>query len=181
MSPLSCRFLVFATGLLLSAATVAAAPAPSVPASPKATDRFERTKERIDALLKNRLKPVPLPANPPNPFLLTEAASTTTPGSATDHGTEPAPHDGATVFDVTAPHNDAEFLAFYAGTLKISGTVQLNGRPQLIINQSPYKEGDLILLRNKEASIYLKVVRIAPGELTLGYNGVEQTLPFKSK
>ena len=179
MNPLSRHSLVFATGLLLSALMAPAAPTPGVPAPKKTTDRFERTKEHIDALLKNRLKPEPLPANLPNPFFLTEVASRP-PGGAPDHAAEPAGHETPVPADAAPPGSDAEFLAFYAATLKISGTVLLNGRPQLVINQSSYKEGDIIVLHNKETNIYLKILHIAPGELTLGYNGGEQTLKFKN-
>jgi hypothetical protein len=176
MNPVSRCFLVFATGLLLSAATVLAAPASGVPAPKKSTDRFERTKEHIDALLKNRLKPEPLPAVLPNPFQLAEAAPTNT---SPTPGNEPTGHEAVVPVEAAPPGSDAEFLALYAATLKISGTVLLNGRLQLIINQSSYKEGDVIVLHNKETNIYLKIVHIVPGELTLGYNGVEQTVKFK--
>ena len=169
--------LFFAAGLLLSAATALAAPAPGAPAPKKSTDRFERTKEHIDALLKNRLKPDPLPSILPNPFQLAEEAPVNTSHTP---GDEPAGHEAVVPVDAAPPGSDAEFLALYAATLKISGMVQLNGRLQLIINQSSYKEGDFIVLRNKETNIFLKVVHIVPGELTLGYNGVEQTVKFKS-
>lgn len=185
MKPLSCRTLFFAAGLLLAAAPAVAASAPAGPALKKAVDRFDRTKARIDALLRNRLQPEPLPASLPNPFLLTEAFSLTevsrTPGDPPDHGAEPAGPETKTPVEAAPPGSDAELLAFYATTLKISGTVQVNGRLQLVINQSSYKEGDLILLHKKDATIYLKVVRIAPGELTLGYNGVEQVLKINPK
>lgn len=175
MNPLSRRSLVFAIGLLLSAVTALAAPAPGVPASKKSTDRFDHIKEHIDALLKNRLNPEPLPAVLPNPFFLAEVTQATGASPA-----DPAGHEKPVPVDAAPPSSDAEFLAFYAATLKISGTVLLNGRPQLVINQSSYKEGDLIVLHNKETNIYLKILRIAPGELTLGYNGIEQTLKFKN-
>lgn len=184
MKLLAFHTVLFVTGLLL-AAPAEAAPAPGKPAPKKSADRFERTQEHIDALIKNRLKPDPLPAVLPNPFQLSEAFPLTensrTPGGAADHGVEPAPHETKPPVDAPPNGSNAEMLAYYAATLRISGTVELNGRPQLVINQSPYKEGDLILLHNKDTNIYLRVVHIAPGELTLGYKDVEQVLKFSTK
>ncbi len=181
----SFRPLLLTAGVLLLAAPAGAAPASSKAAPKKAVDRYERIQERIDALIKNRLKPDPLPAILPNPFQLSEAFPLTenprTPGGPTDHSSDPAAHETKPPVDAPPTGSDAEILAYYAATLRISGTVELNGRPQLVINQSPYKEGDLILLRHKDANVYLRVVHIAPGELTLGYKAVEQILKFSTK
>ena len=174
MNHLSARSVLFVTGLLFSAPSVLAAPA----AAPKVVDRFERTKEHIDALLKLRLKPVPLPAVLPNPFQSSGTVPATPvtggPGPGTDQPptTPPEPEKPLT--------DDDEILAHYAATLKISGQMMVNGLPHLIINSSPYKEGGLILVKGKDdTTFYLKVIRIAPNELTLGYNAVQLTLPLK--
>ena len=76
---------------------------------------------------------------------------------------------------------DAEILAYYAPTLKISGLVQLNGRAHLIVNQSPYKEGDVIPLKGKDKTVYyLKVIHIEARELTVGYNDAVLSIPVKN-
>lgn len=176
MKYLSGRFLLFTTGLLFSAAPVLAAPA-AVPAiAPKATDRFERTKEHIDALLKQRLKPVPLPAVLPNPFQ-SSGTVPTGPGS----GGLSSPDQVVVPVEPEKPlTDDDEILAHYAAALKISGQMMVNGLPHLIINSSPYKEGGNILVKGRDDTVYyLKVIRIAPDELTLGYNAAVFTLPLK--
>ena len=54
------------------------------------------------------------------------------------------------------------------------------GQAQLIINQVPCKEGSSIPVHGKDdTTFYLKVIRIAPGELVLGYNDAVLTLPLK--
>lgn len=178
MNHLSSRSLFFATGLLLATSPVLAAPA-AAPAAPKAADRFERTKNHIDALLQQRLKPVPLPAVLPNPFQV----SSTTPAinlndspSAPNQVVTPPPEPEKPLTD------DDEILAYYAATLKISGQMMVGGLPHLIINSSPYKEGGLIQVKGKDDTVYyLKVIKIAPNELTLGYNAVQLTLPLNNR
>lgn len=180
MNPSRLRSLLFATGFLLFSAPVLTAQAPAAAATPKASDRFLRTKAHIDALLKQRLNPVPLPAVLPNPF----QASSGAPANpiAGGPGTVLLPPDQL----VTPPEpekpltDDDEILAHYAATLKITGQMMVSGLPHLIINSSPYKEGGTILVRgNNDAQYYLKVIRIAPNELTLGYNNAVLTLPLK--
>ncbi|HKB56719.1 MAG TPA: hypothetical protein VKC51_03940 [Lacunisphaera sp.] len=163
------RSLLFATGLLLSTTPVPAAPAASPARVP---DRFEHTKEHIDTLLKQRLKPLPLPTVLPNPFQ--SSGGVTGPGANPEQSptTPPEPEKPLTA--------DDEILAFYAATLKITGQMMVNGLPHLIINSSPYKEGSLIQVHGKgDAIYYLRIVRIAPNELTLGYNAAQLTLPVK--
>jgi hypothetical protein len=160
------RRLVFAASLLLAGTTAFSAP----------VDRFARTQEQINALFKRRLKPEPLPADLPNPFVLPGGAKgpdvKAPEGEGTTHPDKPPEGD-------LPPGSDAEALARLVAKLKISGIVQLNGRLHLIINQSPYKEGDLILLGTKDAATYLQVIRITPNELTLGLNQAVQTIKLK--
>jgi len=186
MKTLSRRSLVFVTGLwclalFLPGALAANRPAGRNPA-PKAADRFVRTKERIDNLLKSRLNPDPLPASLPNPFQLPAGMTLTEQrdGNPTDQpgGDSANPTIPATTGPVI-PTNDTEALALYITGLKISGAVKLNGQLHLIINQSPYKEGDLILLNLPSTTVYLQVIRITTNELTLGFNQAVQTIKLK--
>jgi hypothetical protein len=64
--------------------------------------------------------------------------------------------------------------------LKIGGTVQFNGQLRIIIDQSPRKEGDLIFMDKKDSVIYLRVIRITPFELTLGFNEAVQIIRLKN-
>jgi len=176
--------LFLAVVLGFAATTLPAAPAARPPARTPAVrpaDRSARTKERIDTLLKSRLAPDPLPASLANPFQLPGAAVTETrenppPDLPANHRPDPA---GPTIPTLPAAGSDSELLAQYAAGLKITGNVRLNGQAHLIINQSPYKEGDLILLGSSDAPVYLQVIRITPAELTLGLNQAVQTIRLK--
>jgi hypothetical protein len=82
--------------------------------------------------------------------------------------------------DFLQPGSDEEILARYIPTLRITGSALLNGRLQLMINQTPYKEGDRIVISSKNPPISFLIIRIAPGELTLGLNEAVQVLKFKN-
>ena len=70
-------------------------------------------------------------------------------------------------------------LVYYGASLRISGNVRINDLTHLIINQAPYKEGDTFSLKTKDGTVKLKVIAIAPGELTLGLNDAVQVIKFK--
>lgn len=172
MNPSSRWSLAFTAFCVL---TVAAAPAtgPAAIAAPKIVDRFVRTKAHIDALLDHRVKPEPLPAVPPNPFQL--AGATT---AATNGGEATVP-DVPPVGETPPLTGDVETLARYVATLKLGGLIELNGRVQLMLNQVPRKEGDLIVVHEKDDVVYLQVIRLTPRELTLGYKDAVQVIPLK--
>ena len=157
--------------------------------STKAALRSQHIKERIDSLFKRRQKPEPLPVILPNPFLVI--------GGVMDAGrteeAEPSPRaepvenvqSGVIMPETSAPEeapvsDDASVLARHVLTLKIGGTVQLNGQLRIIINQAPRKEGDLIFMDKKDSVTYLKVIRVTPFELTLGFNDAVQTIRLKN-
>jgi hypothetical protein len=77
-------------------------------------------------------------------------------------------------------NSDADILAHHILSLKIGGIIQLNGELKIIINQSPRKEGDLVFMDKKDSAIYLRVVRITPVELTLGFNDAVQTVRLRN-
>ena len=160
------RFLVLSLGLLASTVIIHAAGGKFAPAN-KGAVNFQRTKTRIDALLAQRLKPDPLPDPLPNPFQLAE---TVTPATQEK---EPKPAEGLPV------SSDGEMLLYYGASLRISGTVRINERTHLVINQSPYKEGDTLTLKTKDATAKIRILGIAPGELTIGLNDAVQVVKFK--
>ena len=191
MKPIFKYFLCLTAGILLAATSLSAAapvtPANATPvggavAAVKTVDRFERTKQRIDALLKRRITPEALPAILPNPFQLSEetpvASSTHVPGAVEQQVVVQPKVDVPAEF--LQPGSDEETLSRYLPTLRISGTGQLNGRAYLIINSTPYREGDRILVSNKAAQIYFQVLHIAVGEVTFGLNDAQQVLKFKN-
>jgi hypothetical protein len=174
MKPRPLHFFVLAALLLASGfAPDAAARSDSatVLALKKVTNRYALTKIRIATLLDQRMHPTPLPDTLPNPFY---------------HPLELAPSDTASgpaevvVVVPAAPDiSDADTLAKFAATLKVSGVVVLNGQPHLTINQALCRVGDVIPAGSKEHPIYIQVLRITPEEFTLGLNQAEQTIRLK--
>jgi len=141
-------------------------------------DRFERTKARIDNLINHRLKPDALPAKPANPFLFTGTGALFAVA-----GSGPANPPPVATPEPTAATSmdDAQILAFCVSKIRIGGQVMRGERAHLLINSATYKEGDLIPVRaNSETVYYVKIVRIAPGEVVFGYNDVFVTLPLKT-
>ncbi|MEO6994569.1 MAG: hypothetical protein ABI273_13135 [Lacunisphaera sp.] len=162
------RSLGFALGVLLAVAVGAAAPAKSKkPGFAPKDVSFQRTKSRIDTLLGPRLKSEPLPDPLPNPFQLVVA--TPTPGS--DKTSKPV--------DYLPVSSDSEMLLYYGASLRISGTVRTDDETHLVINSSPYKVGDTLTIKTKDATAKLRILEIAPGELTLGLNDAVQVIKFK--
>jgi len=163
----------FLLGLLVCFTGIS--PASAAPAKAgRATDGgktavdFARTKARIDALLTLRLKPTTLPGDMPNPFDLPHSLS-----EPTTLEKDPKPvNDGA-------PGSDSEMLLYYGASMRISGTVRIDDVTHLVINQSPYKEGDLFTIKTKDTVTKLRIVQIAPGELTIGLNDAVQVVKFK--
>jgi hypothetical protein len=171
MSPAARRPLLVAFALLLSAAALTAATgtASRAKSGAKNTVNFERTKTRIASLLGQRLKPTTLPDTLPDPFQLPDAAPL------------PLVHEreAKRATEPLATGSDSDLLLFYGATLRISGTVRINEQTHLIINQAPYKEGDIFTVKNKDVKTKLRIIGIAPGELTLGLNDAVQVIKFK--
>jgi hypothetical protein len=185
MNPSSRRSLALVTLSLLAVTSVPAAPAgtPAKADARKNVDRFVRTKQRIDALLQHRMKSEPLPTTRPDPFQLTSPAlpvsGSRVPVITPPAGSEPALPAGSATVDAPPLTGDAEILARHASGLILGGIVEFNGRVQLIINQTPRKEGDLLVIRDKDDILYLQVIRLTPRELTLGYKDAVQVIPLK--
>lgn len=136
-----------------------------LPAQP-ATDRFAGLKTKIEALLSPRLNPAPLPDKPANPFqFIVAGVPIETPPETIN--TQPIP----TTLD------DEQILAYAVARLRISGLVQRGGVTHLLINSASYKEADLVPLRASGDTVYyIRVVRIADGEVTFGYNDFTLTV-----
>src|SRR5262245_21462409 len=117
---------------LLSAAALLAATAPAAKSSRTAPAPEPRVSigQHIDALLRTRLRPHPLPLDPPNPFALPGAArrdnnpsaqSTTEPPALASDGNRPNAARAAT---------SAEILADCASRLRIGGLLRFNDQVQ---------------------------------------------------
>jgi hypothetical protein len=164
------RHLLAVLGLLSSVLcplTLPAADSASSIEIKRITDRYALTRKRIDALLEHRLHPVPLPANPPNPFYQTPKELLDEPAVA-EPDTGPVPE--------TADISDIDTLRRFAAALKIGGVINRNGNLYLTINNTPCKVGDVITAGSRDRPIYLKLVTLTPNEFTLGLN--EATLPI---
>lgn len=139
-------------------------------------------RQRIDALLKRRQQPEPLPAEAPNPFALqanVPAVSNLGRESAPAAGTgEPAPVIVAQSDDEFATSNTAELLARFASRLRITGMIRLKDQVHIIINETPWKEGDYLIINQGRRIFRLQVMRIQIGQLTLRLEDAELMLRF---
>jgi len=164
--------LLLAAGLLPAAAFLRAAEPPPAPSPGKS-----RLIARIDALLRPHLKPAPLPVVLPNPFTVIRGTADFTEG----HDPAATTASFASPADDAAHLTDEEMLARCMARLKIGGTMQVNDVTQLLINQELYKEGDYVILEDKGgALVYVQIVRLSPGDLTLRYKEATQVIRLKN-
>ena len=162
------KSVVFVWAALASASVLAAQTGANSAEIKRITDRYTLTRTRIGALLDMRLKPVPLPANPPNPFYQSSAAMDATP----ERGREPE-------VPAAADESDIDTIRKFAPTLKIGGIITRNDVLHLTINNLTCKVGDIITVGNRDHPIYLKLVELTPSEFTLGLNDTTLVVPLK--
>ena len=172
---------VLGASLLLAALSAAfaadPAPAPSVPQL--------SVRQQIDALLKARQKPEPLPIDLANPFafagktlregLVAETTARTDVASVENSATGPA---GMHLAHGTLSRNSADVLAACAVRLKIGGIIRLKDQIQVLVNDIARKEGDSISVVSNGAVIQIQVFRLTPGQLVLRYDEAEVTLKY---
>ncbi|HVT73445.1 MAG TPA: hypothetical protein VHD61_09930 [Lacunisphaera sp.] len=158
------------------AATAAAAAEPAKNESAtaialrKIADRYALTKSRIASLLDQRLHPAPLPAKLPNPFYrVPETPVAQTPDSTPDTASLPAAPD----------LTDADVLAKFAASVKISGYLEIGGTPRLTINSTLCRTGDVIPYGPRDRQVYIQVQKITPDEVTLKLNDATQAVRLR--
>ena len=139
-------------------------------------EQSARIRLQVDALLKGRLQPVPLPLDPPNPFIPVAASPGIAPATAAPVAPVAANPASAPVADPAV--EDAELLARYASRLHITGLIRVKGQVHVIINDTPWKEGDFIIVSRDPGVVQLQVARIQPGQLTLKLEDAELVLRF---
>lgn len=133
------------------------------------SDRFDRTKQRVDALLQQRRTPDVLPAKLANPF------SYIVPGIVSPIPVVTNPLPTSSKFG-----DDTQILAYCVSRFRLGGEVLLGGTLHLQINSATYKEGDLIPVPgNGDTVYYIKVVKINRADIVFGYNDAVLTLPYK--
>jgi hypothetical protein len=167
--PLRTSLIVFA-GVLGLPLAAAPAPAPAAPAGPT-------IQQRIDALLKRRLRPEPLPVSLPNPFQMSGGIVRET--TAEERAAEP---DGAALANAINQGkinaNPVEVLTSVSARLKIGGIIALKDQLQLVINGVPRKEGDSVAADWNGALVFVKIVRLSAGQIVLRYGEAEITMKF---
>ncbi len=158
--------------LVISALPAAAQTGASAAEIKRITERYSLTRTRIGALLDMRLKPVPLPANPPNPFYQAPAGVL-----------EATPSPGREPGDVAVPEaadiSDIDTLRKYSTTLKIGGIITRNSVLHLTINNVACKVGDIVTVGNKDRPTYLKLLALTTNDYTLGLNDATLVVPLK--
>lgn len=136
------------------------------------TDRYALTRARIDALLDMRLKPVPLPANPPNPFYQTPAV-------VIGQETTPGPDPAEVLVPEAADISDIDTLRKYSTALRIGGVITRNSVLHLTINNKTCKVGDIITVGHRDRPIYLKLLDLNLSEFTIGLNEATLAVPLQ--
>ncbi len=140
-------------------------------APPPLSPRFQQVRARIEALFLHRNETPPAVDSRFNPFRGSVGAIA---GGATSPG---AP--GVVSGPPPAPVNpEMQLLQQAASALKVAGVIQINNRDHLIINQAPYKEGDVIIGRAKGQPIYLRLKAISRFTFTLTYNESELAVKY---
>ena len=137
---------------------VAALP-PAARAAELSPEVLKRAKARIESLLGNRRGGAPTPVDPANPFVLPQT-------------TTPVPE--AAVLSPDAPISKSDSLSRLAATLNVSGYIQIQGVPHLIINRQAYRENDLIPVREAGGSVsFLHLKKITEHDFTLELDDIE--------
>ncbi len=129
------------------------------------TEKFDRTSGRIADILARRLLQKPFPTQLPDPFL--------------PPGAVPPSAPVAVANTADAPFSDIAALTRYAAELRVSGVLDIGGRPHLVINSSAYREGDLVKVRDTDPIDFIRVIRIAPRSMTLGYGEATLEVPLR--
>lgn len=176
MNRLPHRMLYVAAGLLLAAMLCLP---PAEAAQPSAV-----IQRQIDALLKSRLRPEPLPVDPPNPFRVISGRAPDRAGDRAGSTFTVKPEDDARAnrpaldpAGELAAASSAEVLTSCAAQLKIGG-IMLKGQIHVVINNVPRREGDAITAHWNNSTVTLRVVRIEPGLVVLRLGDAEISRRF---
>lgn len=147
------------------------------PASVPSAERSEQLRRKVENLLGPRRRREALPLDPPNPFSLASGGIAVAAG-----GDGPGRAGSGNQVDDTPPGDrgasSAEILARVASRLRIGGLIRLKDHMQIVINDSPWREGDSILVEREPRPIQVQVIRIQAGQLTLRLDEAELVLRF---
>jgi hypothetical protein len=168
----------------------AATPKTAVMAPPPLSPRFQQVRDRIAGLFAHRNETPPNFDPRKSPFRAAgatpAAAAAATPAtplvSPLSQGV-PAPSRSAAAPaveapPVTPPSTELALLQQAVANLKVAGTIQIGGVAHLVINQVPYKEGDVLSAKAKGQPVYLRVKNISRYSYTLSINDVELSVKY---
>jgi hypothetical protein len=136
---------------------------------------FGPIRQRIDALLKRRIQPEPLPVNLPNPFQMNGSVIRTSPPdptAATEKGVSPPAVIPAAVED------PIKVLRAVASRLKIGGVIVSADNRHIVINGVSRMAGESIPAEWNNALISVQIVRLESTQLVLRYADAEFTVRF---
>lgn len=173
------------TAPVLGASLLLVAFASAFAAAPAPASKSVSVQQQIDALLKARQKPEPLPIEPANPFaftakspregIVTESTAKSGVAAVENSATGPA---GMHLAPETPSANSADVLAACAVKLKIGGMIRLKDQIQVLVNDVARKEGDFIPAVSNGSTIQIQVIRLTPGQLVLRYEEAEVMLKY---
>lgn len=134
--------------------------------------------QRIDALLKRRINPEPLPVELPNPFQMSASGNLDVAENPAKEDADKNLNQALAASAGTPTPNSAQVLAECASHLKIGGIAVVNGQTQIAINNVLRKEGDVVMAEWNNSLVQLVVVRFLAGKIVLRYQDAETTLKF---
>ena len=155
----------FASAALLSVALAVS----SFAAEPTPTIR-----QQIDALLRQRLRPEPLPTELPNPF---QAPTAMVRPRAVVTEPEKSAEEAEAQREAARPR-DSDILADFASRLRIGGIIRLKDQVLVVINDIPRKEGDYIPLPGPNSRATVVITRLMSDRMVLRYQDAELTISF---
>lgn len=143
----------------------------SVP-PPPLSPRFQQVRDRIDELFRHRQEEPPVTDPRSNPFR-PAGAPLAPPRTATPRTPEGSPAPAP-----SASESDLQLLQQAAATLKVAGSINIRGVDHLSINQTAYKEGDVIHTKVKGQTVLIRVKNISRFSYTLSLNGTELSVKY---
>lgn len=136
---------------------------------PPLSPRFQQVRDRIEELFRHRNETPPVFDARSNPFRAAGAVPPPPRTAATSTEAAQAP---------VASTTDLQLLQQASAGFKVAGTIQIGGVSHLVINQVPYKEGDVINVKVKGTPVFVRVKNISRYSFTLSLNTSELSVKY---
>lgn len=129
--------------------------------------RQEQVRGKITALFEQRDNPMPPLEETLNPFFRTFAIIA-------------APTDEEAPIEPVGPPKSPDELLLdeIKAKLRVSGTVTIDGRALVMINQLPFLAGSMIAVEVGDTTRFVRVEHIGRGEVTLSLGTAQVTIEF---